>query len=118
MIENIYFEMYLLLIDIYIREREEWNCLFNVIKMIFVIKYKVDWVWKWIKDESLLFVIWLVVFVVVEGVFFSGVFVFIFWLKKWGFMFGFMFFNELIFCDEGFYCEFVVLLFGYFNNCL
>lgn len=115
--ENIYLEMYCLLIDIYIRDFGEKEKVFNVIEIFFCVKKKVQWVFKWMnKSFIVIFGERIIVFVVVEGIFFFGVFVFIFWFKKRGLMFGLMFFNELIFRDEGFYCDFVCLIFLYLRQ--
>lgn len=110
MMENIYLEIYFLFIDIYIKDIKEKDYLFNVIEILDCVKKKVEWVLCWI--ENGFFVECFIVFVVVEGIFFFGLFCFIFWLKKCGLMLGLSFFNELISCDEGMYCDFVCLLYN------
>lgn len=87
---------------------------FNVIEILLCVKKKVDWVIKWIGDQEVDFGERVVVFVVVEGIFFSGSFVVIFWLKKRGIMLGFIFSNELISRDEVWINNFCV--FNYFFN--
>jgi len=116
MIENIHSEMYSLLIDTYIKDTDERNRLFNAIETIPAIKRKADWARKWIADQTASFAIRLLAFAVVEGVFFSGAFASIFWLKKRGLMPGLTFSNELISRDEGLHCEFAVLLFGHLRH--
>lgn len=80
--ENIYFEMYSFFIDIYIKDFKEREFFFNVIEMMFCVKKKVDWVLCWIGDKEVIYGECVVVFVVVEGIFFFGFFVLIFWFKK------------------------------------
>lgn len=109
-IENIHSEMYSLLIDTYISDPDEKNFLFNAIKNIPAIKLKADWAMKWINDGSSKFATRLVAFACVEGIFFSGAFASIFWLKKKGLMPGLTFSNELISRDEGLHCDFACLL--------
>jgi len=110
MMENIHSETYSLLIDSYIKDKEEQNRLFNAIDTIPAIKKKADWAIKWINSES--FVDRLVAFAAVEGIFFSGSFCSIFWLKKRGLMPGLTFSNELISRDEGMHCDYACHLFN------
>lgn len=116
MIENIHSEMYSLLIDTYIKDTDERSRLFNAIETIPAIKRKADWARKWIADQESSFAIRLVAFAVVEGVFFSGAFASIFWLKKRGLMPGLTFSNELISRDEVLHCDFATLLFGHLHE--
>jgi len=109
MMENIHSETYSLLIDTYIKDKEEQNKLFNAIETIPAIKKKADWAIKWINSDS--FVDRLVAFAAVEGIFFSGSFCSIYWLKKRGLMPGLCFANELISRDEGLHCDFACLLY-------
>jgi ribonucleoside-diphosphate reductase beta chain len=110
MMENIHSETYSQLIDSYIKDKEEQNKLFNAIDTIPAIKKKADWAIKWINSES--FVDRLVAFAAVEGIFFSGSFCSIFWLKKRGLMPGLTFSNELISRDEGMHCDYACHLFN------
>ena len=104
MMENIHSETYSLLIDTYIKDKEERNQLFRAIEHFDAIKKKADWAIKWIESDS--FAERLVAFAAVEGIFFSGSFCSIFWLKKRGLMPGLTFSNELISRDEGLHCDF------------
>ena len=106
--ENVHSETYSLLIDTYIRDNEEKNRLFNAIETVPSVKKKADWALKWIDSES--FAERLIAFAAVEGIFFSGSFCAIFWLKKRGLMPGLTFSNELISRDEALHCEFACLL--------
>jgi ribonucleoside-diphosphate reductase beta chain len=108
MMENIHSETYSLLIDTYIQEQEEKNMLFKAIDTIPAVKKKAEWALKWI--ESPHFQERLIAFAAVEGIFFSGSFCSIFWLKKRGLMPGLSFSNELISRDEGMHCDFAVHL--------
>jgi ribonucleoside-diphosphate reductase subunit M2 len=110
--ENIHSETYSLLIETYIRDKEEKNKLFNAIENYPCIKKKSDWAQKWIHDNRSSFATRLVAFACVEGIFFSGAFCSIFWLKKRGLMPGLTFSNELISRDEALHCEFAVLLYS------
>ena len=103
MMENIHSETYSLLIDTYIKDKEEQNLLFNAIETVPAIKKKAEWAIKWINSDS--FVERIVAFAAVEGIFFSGSFCSIFWLKKRGLMPGLTFSNELISRDEGMHCD-------------
>ena len=108
MMENIHSETYSLLIDTYIQDKEEKDMLFNAIDTIPAVKKKADWALKWIDSPH--FQERLIAFAAVEGIFFSGSFCSIFWLKKRGLMPGLSFSNELISRDEGMHCDFAVLL--------
>jgi ribonucleoside-diphosphate reductase beta chain len=109
-IENIHSETYSLLIDTYIKDTEEKNYLFNAIDTLECVRKKADWALRWIEDGS--FAERLVAFAAVEGIFFSGSFCSIFWLKKRGLMPGLSFSNELISRDEGLHCDFACLLYN------
>tara|TARA_Y100000996_G_scaffold415342_1_gene409496 strand:+ start:2339 stop:3322 length:984 start_codon:yes stop_codon:yes gene_type:complete len=111
--ENIHSETYSLLIDTFIKDEKEKNHLFNAINTIPCVKKKADWAIKWmsIKDEEANFASRLVGFAAVEGIFFSGSFCAIFWLKKRGLMPGLTFSNELISRDEGLHTDFAVSLY-------
>ncbi|XP_064386033.1 ribonucleoside-diphosphate reductase subunit M2 B-like [Halichondria panicea] len=111
-IENIHSEMYSLLIDTYIREPAEREYLFNAIETMPCVKQKADWALKWIASETASFAERIVAFAAVEGIFFSGSFAAVFWLKKRGLMPGLTFSNELISRDEGLHCDFACLLFS------
>jgi ribonucleoside-diphosphate reductase beta chain len=112
MMENIHSETYSLLIDTYIKDREEQTKLFRAIDNFPCIKKKADWAIKWIQDNRSSFATRLVAFACVEGIFFSGSFCSIYWLKKRGLMPGLTFSNELISRDEGMHTDFAVLLFN------
>jgi len=111
-IENIHSESYSLLIDTYIKNNEEKAKLFSAIDHFPCIKKKSDWAQKWIKDNRSSFATRLVAFACIEGIFFSGAFCSIYWLKKRGLMPGLTFSNELISRDEALHTEFAVLLYG------
>lgn len=111
MIENIHAEMYSLLIDTYIKDPIERDFLFNAIDTIPCVRKKGNWALRWIQNDSCSFGERLVAFAAVEGIFFSGSFAAIFWLKKRGLMPGLTFSNELISRDEGLHCDFACLLF-------
>jgi ribonucleoside-diphosphate reductase beta chain len=104
MMENIHSETYSLLIDTYIKDKQEQDKLFNAIETVPAIKKKAEWALRWIESGS--FVERLIAFAAVEGIFFSGSFCSIFWLKKRGLMPGLTFSNELISRDEGMHCDF------------
>lgn len=108
MMENIHSETYSLLIDTYIKNDEEKDRLFKAIEVFPAIKKKADWALKWIESDS--FAERLIAFAAVEGIFFSGSFCSIFWLKKRGLLPGLTFSNELISRDEGMHCDFAVHL--------
>ena len=109
--ENIHSETYSLLIDTYIKNNEEKHMLFNAIQNVPSIKKKADWALKWINDKNSPFSHRVVGFAAVEGIFFSGAFCSIFWLKKRGLMPGLCHSNELISRDEGLHTEFAVLMY-------
>lgn len=114
-IENIHSEMYSQLIETLIREPQEKDKLFRAIETLPCVKAKAEWALTWIQDPS--FAKRLVAFAAVEGIFFSGSFAAIFWLKKRGLMPGLAFSNELISRDEGLHCDFACLLFNkYLQN--
>ena len=108
MMENIHSETYSLLIDTYVKDDKEKDQLFRAIEVFPAIKKKADWALKWIESDS--FAERLIAFAVVEGIFFSGAFCSIFWLKKRGLMPGLTFSNELISRDEGVHCDYAVHL--------
>lgn len=110
--ENIHSETYSLLIETYINNQEEKNKLFSAVQNYPCIRKKADWAIKWIQDKRSSFATRLVAFACVEGIFFSGAFCSIFWLKKRGLMPGLSFSNELISRDEALHCEFAVLLYS------
>ena len=110
--ENIHSTTYSLLIETYIKDQTEKSKLFNAIEHFPCIKKKSDWAQKWIHDNRSSFATRLVAFACVEGIFFSGAFCSIFWLKKRGLMPGLTFSNELISRDEALHCEFAVLLYS------
>jgi ribonucleoside-diphosphate reductase subunit M2 len=109
--ENIHSEMYSLLIDTYIKDTEEKYSLFAALEHYPCIRKKADWAMKWIHDKDASFATRLVAFACVEGIFFSGAFCSIYWLKKRGKMPGLTFSNELISRDEALHTEFAVLLY-------
>ncbi|XP_026386091.1 ribonucleoside-diphosphate reductase small chain-like [Papaver somniferum] len=110
-IENIHSEMYSLLLESYIKDSNEKNRLFRAIETVPCVKRKADWALKWI-DGSETFAERIIAFACVEGIFFSGSFCAIFWLKKRGLMPGLTFSNELISRDEGLHCDFACMLYG------
>lgn len=114
-IENIHSETYSLLIDTLIKDPKEKDYLFNAMETVPAVQKKAEWALKWINDEQP-FAERLVAFAAVEGIFFSGSFCSIFWLKKRGLMPGLSFSNELISRDEGLHCDFACLLFSKLVN--
>lgn len=110
MMENIHSETYSLLIDTYIKDPIEKDFLFNAIDTLDCVKKKADWAMRWIKNGS--FAERLIAFAAVEGIFFSGSFCSIFWMKKRGLLPGLAFSNELISRDEGMHCDFACLLYN------
>jgi ribonucleoside-diphosphate reductase beta chain len=110
MMENIHSETYALLIDTYIKDTIEKDRLFHAIDTVPAVKKKAEWALRWIENGS--FAERLVAFAAVEGIFFSGSFCSIFWMKKRGLMPGLTFSNELISRDEGLHCEFACLLYS------
>ncbi|KAL9101376.1 MAG: hypothetical protein Q9163_003357 [Psora crenata] len=116
MMENIHSETYSLLIDTYIKDQKQRTYLFDAIDTIPCIRKKADWALRWIADKSSTFAQRLVAFAAVEGIFFSGSFASIFWLKKRGLMPGLTFSNELISRDEGMHTDFACLLFSHLKH--
>ena len=110
--ENIHNETYSLLIETYIKDNKQKDKLLNAITHFPCIKKKSDWAQKWIHDNRSSFATRLVAFACVEGIFFSGAFCSIYWLKKRGLMPGLTFSNELISRDEALHCEFAILLYS------
>ena len=110
--ENIHSETYSLLIDTYIKNKEEKGKLFNAMNEYECVSKKGSWATKWIGDKRSSFATRLIAFACVEGIFFSGSFCSIFWLKKRGLMPGLTFSNELISRDEALHTEFAVLLYN------
>jgi len=113
--ENIHSETYSLLIDTYIQDSAEKHNLFNAIDTVPCVRKKAEWAMRWI-TESTRFAERLIAFAVVEGIFFSGSFCSIYWLKKRGLMPGLTFSNELISRDEGMHCDFACLLYSMLEN--
>jgi len=114
MIESIHSEVYALLIDTYIKDPAEKDKLFHAIKTIPIVTKKAEWAMKWIGSERS-FAERLIAFACVEGIFFSGSFCAIYWIKKRGLMPGLTFSNELISRDEGMHRDFACLLYSYLN---
>jgi ribonucleoside-diphosphate reductase beta chain len=110
-IENIHAEMYSLLIDTYIKDPKEKDFLFNALQNLECVSKKGQWALRWI-ENSPTFAHRLIAFAAVEGIFFSGSFCSIYWLKKRGLMPGLTFSNELISRDEGMHCDFACLLYS------
>ena len=109
-IENVHSEMYSLLIDTYIKDQDEKHRLFNAITTIPCVAKKANWAQKWIHDKTSSFPIRLIAFAIVEGVFFSGSFCAIYWLKKRNLMPGLTLSNEWISSDEGMHTDFAIAL--------
>lgn len=116
MIENVHSETYSLLIDTLIKDPAQRTYLFDAIETIPSVRTKADWALRWISDKRSTFGERLVAFAAVEGIFFSGSFASIFWLKKRGLMPGLAFSNELISRDEGMHTDFACLLFGHLRK--
>eukprot|EP00227_Mantoniella_beaufortii_P013107 CAMPEP_0197591218 /NCGR_PEP_ID=MMETSP1326-20131121/12948_1 /TAXON_ID=1155430 /ORGANISM="Genus nov. species nov., Strain RCC2288" /LENGTH=340 /DNA_ID=CAMNT_0043156607 /DNA_START=126 /DNA_END=1148 /DNA_ORIENTATION=- len=114
-IENIHSEMYSLLIDAYIKDTKQKQFLFQAMQNIPCVAKKADWALKWI-DSPVSFAERLIAFACIEGIFFSGSFCSIYWLKKRGLMPGLTFSNELISRDEGLHRDFACLLYSYLQN--
>ncbi|XP_030749281.1 ribonucleoside-diphosphate reductase subunit M2 B [Sitophilus oryzae] len=112
-IENVHSEMYSMLIETYISNPQEKDFLFNAIETLPCVRKKADWALKWISSKTSTFAERIIAFAAVEGIFFSGSFAAIFWLKKRGLMPGLTFSNELISRDEGLHCDFACLLFSH-----
>jgi len=116
MMENIHSETYSLLIDTYIKDPTEREFLFDAVETIPCVKRKADWAIRWISDRNSSFAERLIAFAAVEGIFFSGSFASVFWLKKRGLMPGLTFSNELISRDEGMHTDFACLLFSHLRK--
>lgn len=114
--ENIHSHTYSLLIETYIKDSEQKHKLFNSIETIPCIQKKAKWAQKWIHDNRSSFATRLIAFACIEGIFFSGAFCSIFWLKQRGLMPGLTFSNELISRDEALHCEFAVLLYSHLEK--
>ncbi|WBM75304.1 ribonucleotide-diphosphate reductase subunit beta [Saprospira grandis] len=114
-IEDIHAETYSLLIDTYIQDSAEKNALFNAMQTLPCVQRKAKWAIKWI-EEAPSFAHRLIAFAAIEGIFFSGSFCSIYWLKKRGIMPGLTFSNELISRDEGMHCDFACLLYSMLEN--
>jgi ribonucleotide reductase beta subunit family protein with ferritin-like domain len=114
--ENIHSEVYSLLIDTYIKDPREKNDTFHAVEHSPAIRRKADWCLRWIRDHNTPFAQRLIAFAIVEGVFFSGSFCAIFWIKEKGKLPGLCFSNELISRDEGMHVEFAVLLYSYIRE--
>jgi len=113
--ENVHSETYSLLIDTYVKDPAEKASLFNAIETVPMVGRKAEWAMRWIDSQDS-FATRLVAFAAVEGIFFSGSFCAIFWLKKRGLMPGLSFSNELISRDEGLHCDFACLLYSMLEN--
>lgn len=111
-VENIHSETYSLLIDTYIRDSAEKNRLLTAIDTVPCVRKKANWALQWCASENASFAERCIAFAAVEGIFFSGSFCAIFWLKKRGLMPGLCFSNELISRDEGLHCDFACLLYS------
>jgi ribonucleoside-diphosphate reductase subunit M2 len=116
MMEMIHSEMYSLLIDTYVKDDKEKMRLFNAIENFPCIRKKADWGKKWISDKKATFGSRLIAFSIIEGVFFSGSFCGIYWIKKRGLMHGLTLSNELISRDEALHTDFAVLLYSKINE--
>lgn len=116
LIENVHSEMYGLLINTYIRDLKEREYLFNAVQTVPCVRRKAEWALKWICDSTSTFGERMVAFAAVEGIFFSGSFAAIYWLKKRGLMPGLTYSNELISRDEGLHCRFACLLYSYLER--
>ena len=116
MIENIHSETYSLLIDTYVKDPSEKDHLFDAIETIPCIKRKAEWVLRWVSDTRSTFAERLVAFAAIKGIFFSGFFAAISWIKKRGLMPGLTFSNELISRDEGMHTDFACLLFSHLRR--
>jgi len=115
-IENIHSEVYSLLIDTYVKDRREKNTLFNALEHNPAVREKADWCLKWTDAANASFAERVVAFAACEGIFFSGSFCAVFWLKKRGLMPGLAFSNELISRDEGLHCDFACMLYKKLEN--
>jgi len=115
-IENLHSETYILLIDTYIKDPKEKHETFNAVQYVPCIQRKAEWCFKWIEDKDASFAQRLIAFAIVEGVFFSGAFCSIFWLKERGKMPGLCFSNELISRDEALHVKFATMLYSMISN--
>jgi ribonucleotide reductase beta subunit family protein with ferritin-like domain len=115
-IETVHSETYSLLIDTYIKDENEKNRLLNAVETIPCVGKKAAWAMKWIEDTESTFAIRLIAFAIIEGIFFSGAFCSIYWLKEKGLMHGLTFTNELISRDESLHTEFAILLYSHISN--
>ena len=115
-IENIHSEVYSLLIDTYIKDATEKTHLLNAIETVPCVQKKANWALKWLNREKSSFAERIIAFAAIEGIFFSGSFCAIFWLKKRGLMPGLAFSNELISRDEGMHCDFACLIYNKLAN--
>lgn len=115
-IEGVHSETYSLLIDTYIKDDEKKRFLFNAINEIDTIAKKADWALKWIENKDVSFSFRLIAFAIVEGIFFSGAFASIYFVKEMGILDALTFSNELISRDESLHTEFAVLIFSYIEN--
>ena len=115
-IETVHSETYSLLIDTYIKDESEKNRLLNAVETIPCVGKKAEWAMKWIEDTKSTFAIRLIAFAIIEGIFFSGAFCSIYWLKEKGLMHGLTFTNELISRDESLHTEFAILLYSHIAN--
>ena len=115
-VENIHSETYSLLIDTYVRDTKEKHYLLNAIETVPCVQKKANWALQWCERENASFTERVVAFAAVEGIFFSGSFCAIFWLKKRGLMPGLCFSNELISRDEGLHCDFACMLYSKLVN--
>ena len=114
--ENIHSETYSLLIDTYIKDTEERAKLFNAIETVPAVKKKANWALNWINADHAAYAERVVAYASVEGIFFSGSFAAIFWMKKRGLMPGLTFSNELISRDEGLHTDFACLMYSHLKN--
>lgn len=114
--ENIHSETYSLLIDTYIRDPDERYRLFNAIETVPAVQKKAKWAMNWINADHASYAERVVAYASVEGIFFSGSFASIFWLKKRGLMPGLTFSNELISRDEGLHTDFACLMYSHLKN--
>jgi len=115
MMESIHSEVYSILIETYIKDKDEKHKFLNALSNFNCIKHKAGWCFNWIESAEN-FATRLVAFACVEGIFFSGAFCSIFWLKKRGLLRGLTFSNELISRDEALHCEFAILLYSKLEN--
>ena len=115
-VENIHSETYSLLIDTYVKDVKKKDKLFNAIETIPSVQKKAEWALKWINDKSSSFGTRVIAFAAVEGIFFSGSFCSVFWLKKRGLMPGLCQSNEFISRDEGLHTEFAILMYSMLND--